>query len=37
MCYIVTVSLDCATNKADSINAVTYGLLQGTGTGLKSL
>lgn len=26
------VSLDRPTNEADSINAVTYGLLQGTGT-----
>lgn len=25
------VSLDCPTNEAGSINAVTYGLLQGTG------
>ena len=26
------VSLDCPTNEAGSINAITYGLLQGTGT-----
>lgn len=29
---MVVVSLDCSTNEAGSIRAVTYGLLQGTGT-----